>query len=316
MKSEPAKKKRAVNGAAKVICAVLLTALLVCGVINTVRPGTVTLGRLKRLLGIGPQPGPGVKIVFISVVQGDSTLILTDSYSALIDAGEAGSLGSIEEVLKKEGVGRLDAVFITHPHLDHTGSLSGILKRHGADRVYVADMADSLLSEAYGYDRLLKDISSSGAGLTVLKTGDTVEFAAGGDEAVLTVLHSGEGEDLNEASMVLRLVYKDSAALFMADTGFDAEEDILALKVPVSAQLLKVGHHGSRYSTSGDLLEAVKPVYAVISCGRDNEYGYPKETVLYRLDAAGALIYRTDTMGSICAVLDGTGCTVRTYDEE
>lgn len=302
--------------ALKIICAVLLTALLFCGIMNTVRPGTITLAKIKRLLGLGPATSSEVRIVFISVGQGDCALVISDGFSALIDAGEPDSFDRIEEVLQREKVGTLDAVFVSHPHIDHIGSLSEILNKHGANTVYFADFPDELIPTSYTYRKLLDTMEKTGARLTVLETGDTVSFPAGKDEALFTVLHSGEGEDLNDASMVLRLTYGDSSALFTADTGFDAEDDMLVSWTDISADVLKVAHHGSRFSTSGDFLSAVRPAYAVISCGQDNEYGYPKGTLLYRLEAAGAVIFRTDTMGSIQAVLDGTGCAMSIYGEE
>ncbi len=301
----------------KILAALLLLALMAVGIVNTLRPGTVTLRKLRKWLGLSDRvPAEGVEIVFVSVGQGDCSLVLSEGFCALIDAGTADSLPDIEAVLEKEGVDRLDAVFVSHPHLDHIGALVPILRRYGADAVYFADIPDELLPATYTYSKLLDVIGDLRIPLRILKTGDTVEFPVGEKAGVFRVLHSGEGDDLNNASMVLKLEYGDTAALFMADAEFSAEQELLASGADLSADLLKVGHHGSRYSTSSYLLDACRPSFAVISCGAGNEYGYPTESAMRRLEDALCLVYRTDTMGSIIARLDGENCVMDIYGEE
>ena len=304
--------------ALKILAALLLLALLAVGIIDALRPGTVTLRKLRKWLGLskGEAPAVGVKIVFVSVGQGDCSLVLSDGFCALIDAGTVDSLRDIEAVLEKEGVDRLDAVFVSHPHLDHIGALAPILRRYGADTVYFADIPEELLPATSTYARVLDAIEDLRIPLRILKTGDAVEFPAGEGKGLFRVLHSGEGDDLNNACMVLKLEYGDTAALFMGDAEFSAEQTMLATGADFSADVLKVGHHGSRFSTSTYLLDACRPSHAVISCGAANEYGYPTESAMRRLEDALCLVWRTDTMGSVTALLDGKTCLMGIYGEE
>ena len=140
--------------------------------------------------------------------------------------------------------------------------------------------------------------------LEVLHRGDIISAADG--ELTFTVHWSGGGKDLNDCSLVMTAEYGQNRILFMGDAEQDVERDLLSDGADLRADVLKVGHHGTKYATTSRFLSAVKPSYAVISCGLDNEYGYPKEEVLERLLSAGAQIFRTDIQGDIHFVMDGT----------
>ena len=118
------------------------------------------------------------------------------------------------------------------------------------------------------------------------------------------------GDDPNEGSLVARVRYGETSVLFTGDMGFEAEDDMLAANVDVSATVLKVAHHGSAGSSSSEFLEAVNPQYAVISVGADNDYGHPTEATLNRLAALNIPVYRTDLLGEIAASSDGKTVTI------
>ena len=124
------------------------------------------------------------------------------------------------------------------------------------------------------------------------------------------------GDDPNEGSLVARVRYGETSFLFTGDMGFEAEDDMLAAGVDVSATVLKVAHHGSAGSSSTEFLQAVHPQYAVISVGADNDYGHPTEAALNRLAACGIPVYRTDLLGEIIAVSDGKTVTITSASNE
>jgi competence protein ComEC len=122
-------------------------------------------------------------------------------------------------------------------------------------------------------------------------------------------------EDANQISVVTRLIFGERSFLFAGDAEIDLEERMVALNRNLSADVLKVAHHGSKTSTSAAFLRAVSPKYAVITCGR-NDYGHPNAEVVTRLVAANAQIYRTDVCGDIVFVSDGSNLSVKTQKGE
>ena len=240
-------------------------------------------------------------IVFLSVGQGDSAIVRMGSWSALIDTGLYDSYSFVTEGLKEYGIDKLDAVFITHPHYDHSGCLQSILRDYPVGHVYFADIPEELMPTGEWYERVLDVIGEKRIPLSILYQEDTVPLGDSG--AVFETLWSGDGENLNNCSMVLKLTYGNVKALFMADAEWQVEKELISSGCDLEAQILKVGHHGSLSGSSYQFVKNVHPEYAVISCGIDNEFGYPKDKVLERLQSEGALILRTDIQGNIHFVI-------------
>ena len=240
-------------------------------------------------------------IVFLSVGQGDSAIVKIGGWSALIDTGLYDSYSIVNEGLKEYGIDSLDAVFITHPHYDHAGCLQSVLRDFPVSHVYFADVPEELMPTGEWYERVLDVIHEKKIPLSILYQGDAVH--AGESGAEFQVLWSGKGEDLNNCSMVLSLSYGNVKALFMADAEWQVEKELLSSGYELRSQILKVGHHGSLSGSSYQFVKNVQPEYAIISCGTDNEFGYPKEKVLERLKSEGAKILRTDIQGNIHFVI-------------
>ena len=157
-------------------------------------------------------------------------------------------------------------------------------------------------------------MEQQGISVTVPQAGDTFAFSDASVEFLGPVVDYGD--DPNEGSLVARVRYGETSFLFTGDMGFEAEDDMLAAGVDVSATVLKVAHHGSAGSSSTEFLQAVHPQYAVISVGADNDYGHPTEAALNRLAACGIPVYRTDLLGEIIAVSDGKTVTMTTASSE
>ena len=254
-----------------------------------------------------PTDGEELRVLFIDVGQADAALVTCGGKSLLIDGGNVADSSTVYTVLKNNGVTHLDYIVCTHAHEDHVGGLSGALEACTAGTVYcpVTDY------DSKAFRNFSDRVAEQNCDLTVPKAGET--FALGGAEVEILACNP-EAEDTNNTSIVLRLAYGETSFLFMADAETPVERELLDAGTDLSATVLKVGHHGSGTSTSYRFLNEVMPAYAVISVGKDNSYGHPDETVLSRLEDAGARILRTDELGDILFVSDGRTVTLPQID--
>lgn len=256
-------------------------------------------------------------VAFLDVGQGDCAVIQTqDRKIYLVDGGGRYGKAFGENVgkttvlpyLEYLGVRELDGVFLSHPDGDH---MIGVLE------VLETIPTKGLYASAYPYaetedTRLLKEmVEKLQIPLYTVKAGE-------GDDGFTCLYPTGEwtkGED-NQGSMVLKYTYGDTDLLFTGDISAEEERFLLRQNADISADILKVAHHGSRYSSSADFLAAAAPKAAVISCGKENLYGHPHADTMMRLADAGAKTYRTDESGSILLKLRGNGAfTIETMTE-
>jgi len=244
----------------------------------------------------------GFSILFIDVGQADSMLVRCGGASMLVDGGNVGDSDLLAAVLKKQGVDELDYVVCTHAHEDHAGGLPGAL--HQAKPGHA--LAPVTEADNRPFTKFVQAAAQRGVSIEVPEPDDT--FPLGG--ATVEVLGPRKDyDDPNNTSLVLRLTYGDTRFLLTGDMESDAERDLLDAGCDVSADLLKVGHHGSSSSTCYRFLEAVAPEYAVISCETGNDYGHPHDETLQSLCDASVKLYRTDMQGDILA--ESNGKTIR-----
>ncbi len=254
-----------------------------------------------------PEPSPGEEIAvhFIDVGQGDAVLIETQDGNILIDAATRAAGDIVVQYLVRRGIRELDVVIGTHPHADHIGGLIDVFKAFRVHRIIDSGEPHTTVT----FDDYLTEIEKqveAGHATYEIPTGQVITMGA----MILTVLGpEGDLGSLNDNSVVCRVDFGDTSFLFTGDAEKAAEESLLRRGVNLEADLLKIGHHGSRTSTTQAFLDAVSPAYGVIMAGEGNRYGHPHEEVLTRLVSAGVNIFRTDVHGTVVFVSDGTTLT-------
>lgn len=244
-----------------------------------------------------PQAGD-LKVHFIDVGQGDSTLVECDGHFMLIDAGNNSKGTTVQLYLTKQGVDSLDYVIATHPDADHIGGLDVILYKYPCETIFMTDVK----ADSKSYDEVLATLENKGYSYSFPGVGS--EFPLG--SAKFTIVSPAERyEETNEDSIGILLENGAHRFLFVGDAEANAEADMINGDVDIAVDVLKVGHHGSYSSTSEAFLQAVNPKYAVISCGQGNTYGHPHEELLERLKSRNISVFRTDEQGSIVISSDG-----------
>lgn len=245
-----------------------------------------------------------LSVHYIDVEQADSILLVCGGEYMLIDAGETDSDDTVIHYLNNLDIDRLDLVVATHAHSDHIGEMDDVLNAVPADTIWYPDYRHGTKTET----AFLTAATNCGANLYQPELGETYDLGS----ATVTVLGPvrDDYKDPNDMSIVVMVQYGANRFLFTGDMENEdgAETDLLeywgddALK----SDVLKLGHHGSSTSTSYRFLRAVAPAYAVIPVGAGNEYGHPHKETLNILGQAEIYTYRTDYMGTIIAVSDGT----------
>lgn len=247
------------------------------------------------------------EVHFIDVGQGDSILITGGGQAILIDAGENDKGDEVVAYLEKCGVRHLDLVIGTHPHSDHIGGLDVVLDNISADQLWMPEIPEKIMPTTRTFNDLLDAAENNNVSLLTAVPGDRAELC-GGTLQVLGPVK--EYDDLNNVSLVTKFTFGGNSFLFTGDMESDAEADLLESGAKVSADVLKMGHHGSSTSSSKAFIDAVDPDIFVIQLGEGNSYGHPHKETLALLKERGAKAWRNDLNGSVVMKSDGQTITV------
>ena len=249
------------------------------------------------------QDGEKLQIWFLDVGQADSILIQNGDANMLIDAGNNEDGKKLVSYFQSLGIESFQYVIGTHAHEDHIGGMDDIIDNFNIDTFYMPDAITTTATFESVLDSLeAKNIAFQTPSIdSIFKLGN----------ATIDVLYVGtDDSDLNNTSIVLKLTYGNTSVLFMGDA--EKEVETIIEKKDISADVLKVGHHGSNTSSSKTFLEKVNPSYAIISVGTGNSYGHPSNTTIQNLENLNTKIYRTDESGTIIMTSDGTNITFQT----
>ena len=260
--------------------------------------GALTLA-LTVWLNVQPMHGGSLHLTALDIGQGQSVVLYSKGKAALIDCGSSSYVdagGVTADYLQSIGVDTLSCIVLSHYHSDHCDGLPALLARVKAERLLLPDIEEG----DEGRARVLALAERCGVPVEYVR--ETMRGELG--EAVLTVYPPAAEGEMNEECLAVVCTTGAFDALFTGDMDANTEYLLLATNPLPDVEVLMAGHHGSRWSTGGDLLAEVKPETAIVSCGAGNSYGHPHKEALWRLRDAGAEVYRTDLQGTIHIVVN------------
>lgn len=245
-----------------------------------------------------------LEVHFIDVGQGDAILIKDEDADMLIDAGNNDQAKIVTDYLKSENITKLKYVIASHPHTDHMGGMDAVLNTFPADRIILPAVNYNTKT----FHDVLNAIGSHKIKTKIAEVGD--KYHLGDAVFTITAPNSPTYDNLNNYSVCIKLVYGKISFLLAADAEDISEEEMLTNKIDLSADVLKIGHHGSSNSCTEAFLKAVHPTYGVISVGKDNEHGHPSARVMRSMLNHHINLYRTDEQGTIVFTTDGKNISV------
>ena len=244
-----------------------------------------------------------LKVHYLDVGQGDSIFIeLPNNETMLIDAAESYQSENIINYLKNLNYQKIDYVIGTHPHTDHIGGLKNIINTFEIGKIYMP----KVVSTTKTYESLLMAIKDKNLKINTAKAGTSIIDT---DALKINILAPNNSiyTELNNYSVVTKITYGTTKFLFMGDAEKLSENEI---KENVTADVIKIGHHGSNTSSSIDFIKKVNAKYGIISVGLNNKYNLPKEETITNWENSGTKIYLTSTNGTITASSDGTNIKI------
>lgn len=247
-----------------------------------------------------------LRVLFLDVGQGASQLLISPSgHTMLIDAGNNNKEDEMLHDLEAYGVRHLDIVIGTHPDADHIGGLDRVIDRLDIGEVFMPKVQ----SNTKTFESLLTSIRDKGLKVKTAKAG--LELTWDEQVQVKMLAPATVTDDNNNMSAVVKVTYGDTSFLLTGDAESESERAMLESGANLHADVLLVGHHGSKSSTTARFLNAVKPKYAVLQVG-DNSYGHPTKTILDRLAKQKVEVYRNDLQGKVEIISDGQGYQIMT----
>ena len=313
------RRKRIKKSTKIIISLILVIASVVAGLIVYDEGGFSGGGSSKgdsTNLGSDDSSGEGdpIKVYFIDVGQADCTVIVSKKGNMIIDAGSNSAQKDMKSYIDKLGIEEFEYAIFTHPHEDHIGGAEVILDNYKINNVIIPDYE----AKTKVYLTMLDSIEKCGAEVEIIEEGENFEFSIG--ELKAQILAPIKFDDNpNNASIVTRIDYGETSLMVTGDAEGEKKDDPEKLMLQkyknnlsiLDCDIYKMGHHGSRTSSSQEFLDALSPQIAIISCGLDNDYGHPHEEVISRLEEGNIEYYRTDELGTIILTVYKIGYKIK-----
>lgn len=243
-------------------------------------------------------------VTFLDVGEGNAVLVEQDGLYMLIDGGDREYSSFVVSYLKDAGVEELEYVIASHYDADHLNGVVGALNVFPCETLLAADYT----TDTKVYESFCEVVEDQDIALVYPDMGDTYSF---GDVTFTIVCPDAyDYDESNDNSIGIRLTYGDTSFLICGDAGSDIEKMMLSSGLRLDSDVYLASHHGSEYSSSYEFLRKVSPEIVVISVGADNSYGHPTKRVLDDIAAVGADVYRTDELGTIRIISDGSNLTI------
>lgn len=262
-----------------------------------------------------------LQIHIIDVGQAESILIVQDGFTMLVDSGDNFTGDDVVKYIKNLGIDKIDIFMITHFHRDHAGGAHKIISSLDVKKIVCHKFSDlSTMQERFWYIdmSISRSIRETFGSMSIFMESacenNKLKNFDVGDAKVYTLSQNNDAVNVNNKSIVFKLVYGDFSMLFMADAESEVEKELLEEDADLSADVLKIGHHGSKTSTTDEFLDNVNPKYAVVSCGNGNDYNHPYGAVTKRFEDKNIPLYRTDELGDIVITVKDDGEIV--FDKE
>jgi competence protein ComEC len=238
-----------------------------------------------------------LQIYYFDVGQADSILILNNDTAMLIDAGNNADGPLLVDYIKnKLKINKIDIVVGTHPHEDHIGGIDDIINNFDIEDIYLPEV----ITTTKTFEDMITAIENKDLAISIPEIGE--KFKLG--EADFEVIYTGtDDKDLNATSIIINMLYGEKTYLFTGDTTEEVEDTILNKNIDID--VLKVAHHGSRYSSSYEFLKIATPEYAIVSVGEENSYEHPHQEAINRIKKHTNNIYMTKDVGTILLTSDG-----------
>lgn len=248
-------------------------------------------------------------IHFIDIGQGDSILIQVNNKNLLIDSGPASSKDKLFAYLNKLKISTFDYIIASHPHEDHIGNMPLLIRKYNI-KMFLSPKATST-SETF--ENMVTSLNDKHLKINVLKENlNLIDLGDNTSINIYTLPNTNSDDNLNLYSPIIKFTFKNISFIFTGDAETENEIDLLKRNINITADVLKIGHHGSNTSSYEDFIKKVSPKLAIISVGEDNSYGHPAKEVLNILNKYNIKVLRTDLNGSIIIRSDGSSISYLT----
>ncbi len=251
-------------------------------------------------------------VYYLDVDQSDCSIIVCDGKVMVIDTGSYPQLAEIQEALYALEVEVIDYLVVTHQHDDHMSCAERIIEIYDVKNIIMPKLSEENTVNTETYTRLLRAIADYNVNPIVAQHGNTFDL---GSATVDILAPLKQYKELNNMSIVMKITYGETSFLFQGDTESQVENDLLYSDYDLTADVLKLGHHGSKTASTEKYLDAVNPQIAIISCGQGNSYGHPRVTVMEYLAERNIDYYITVDSGDITVASDGKDVKVFTEKE-